>query len=168
MHVPDSRVLLCSSLWPHQMHWTVTVWAVAWPVIFRDVLWYAFKVSVRAPPYRHDAARASPLLCASYVYCALHRCPGGSSGAFSPCHAALEGGGSKNNSMEKTECLLGEQKRNTEKIIQLKIDYIQADNQLEGAFPRVMLQKVLKDSKRDDQPCLCFHIITLPNNKGSV
>ena len=61
-----------------------------------------------------------------------------------------------------------ELKRNTEKIIQLKIDYIQADNQLEGAFPRVMLQKVLKDSKRDDQPCLSFHIITLPNNKGNI
>ena len=60
-----------------------------------------------------------------------------------------------------------ELKRNTEQIIQLRVDYIQADNQLGGAFPRVMIQKVL-NSKRDDQPCFSLHIITLPNNNKGL
>ena len=61
-----------------------------------------------------------------------------------------------------------EVRRNTEKSILLTIDCIQADNQLDGAFPRVMLQKDFSkiNSKRENEPALSLNIMTLPNNKG--
>ena len=53
---------------------------------------------------------------------------------------------------------------NTEKLLNLSVDYIQADNQIEGAFPRVILQK----NKRPDEtnslkPCITAQIMALPS-----
>ena len=59
-----------------------------------------------------------------------------------------------------------EAKRNSERILSLSVDYMQIDNQIDGAFPRVNMQKLLSQ-RQDDKPCLSLNIITLPSsNKG--
>ena len=61
-----------------------------------------------------------------------------------------------------------EVKRNTEKIISLSVNYMQIDNQIDGAFPRVNMQKLLSP-KHENEPCLSLNIITLPSGtKGLV
>lgn len=45
----------------------------------------------------------------------------------------------------------------------LSIDYIQADNQIDGAFPRVIIQKIRKPDDGDKlKPCLTVSILALP------
>jgi len=48
-------------------------------------------------------------------------------------------------------------------MLTLSIDYIQADNQIEGAFPRVIIQKNRKPDEIDRiKPCLTVSILALP------
>ena len=59
-----------------------------------------------------------------------------------------------------------EAKRNSERIVSLSVDYMQIDNQIDGAFPRVNMQKLLSP-KHEGMPVLSLNIITLPSsNKG--
>jgi hypothetical protein len=57
-----------------------------------------------------------------------------------------------------------EKRINTEKYLNLQIDYIQADNQIDGAFPRVIVQKIRKtDDSSKLKPSLRLTILTLPS-----